>query len=189
MPPAEHVAGAPVATSVSAATSHIHPTLLTGRLPGSGRCRVEVNADGHVADDGVKCLGHRSLRGLIKGNRARGHSKKQHAVGVQSARAELPRCCRATKVSRASFLLLALFSHLPFTVQAKQDTSTSPRGRKGRYRADYVESPITYFPRQGRVTPALRNPSLGAAERRYQRGLGPVGIRALLPPPLLLGPY
>ena len=29
MPLAEHVAGAPVASSVGAATSHIHPTLLT----------------------------------------------------------------------------------------------------------------------------------------------------------------
>lgn len=61
MPLAEHVAGAPVASSVSAATSHIHQTLLTGRLPGSGRCRVEVNAVSHVANDGVKGLGHLSL--------------------------------------------------------------------------------------------------------------------------------
>ena len=28
------------------------PNAADGRLPGSGRCRVEVNADGHVADDG-----------------------------------------------------------------------------------------------------------------------------------------
>ena len=87
--------------------------------------------------------------------------------------------CRATSVSRAphrSSHQLCSPTHPP--PNKLQDTSTSPRGSKGGL--GRITPSTHHLPGTGAVIPpSLSNPRLGAAERRCQRGLGPVGIQAL----------
>ena len=143
-------------------------------VPAWARTRGDPSTPACRFNEGPEPIVARGLQNL-EGNRARGPSQKQHAGSAQRARRPAaPLAFHAPRiVPRISFVLPPTLhrTNCRIRVQVREVA----RGVSGGLRRATHHLPGT----GAVIPPSLSNPRLGAAERRCQRGLGPVGIQAL----------